>query len=59
MIRNLLTLFAIVFALNSFAQNDTVIVFVELTSKTEKETVQNVDATIEVGSKVLYKKIKS
>jgi hypothetical protein len=37
------------------AQEDSVLVFVELTSKTEGETVQRVNATIEIGSEVMYK----
>ena len=37
------------------AQNDSIVVVVELKSKAEKETIQNVRATIEIGSEVVYK----
>ena len=49
MIRALLVFFAFVYSANGFGQ-DSVVVIVEIRSTTENETVQNVNATIEIGS---------
>lgn len=54
MIRALLIYFLTVCSSISYGQ-DSVVVIVEIISETENETVQNVAATIEIGSKSFYK----
>ena len=54
MIRVLLVFFAIVCSFMSYGK-DSVVVIVEIRSVTEDETVQNVVARIEIGSKSIYR----
>ena len=53
--RAFLILFVVFFSAQLYAQKDSVLVIVEMTSKTAKETIHNVSATIEIGKVNYYR----